>query len=139
MGVWRQCLRQPEGVDLPPRAANEGLHERTGAPTRCGQRGRATQSPQIEDRARVEHMFAVVKRLWGFTNVRYQGPWARTPTAASWRWGWRTCTCARSFGRIASPRGRKTAPEGATAAPSGGNVSLTILMPWSKKRYRGSA
>ncbi|KVZ40257.1 IS5 family transposase [Burkholderia ubonensis] len=24
-------------------------------------------------RARVEHMFAVVKRLWGFTNVRYRG------------------------------------------------------------------
>ena len=24
-------------------------------------------------RARVEHVFAVIKRLWGFTNVRYRG------------------------------------------------------------------
>lgn len=24
-------------------------------------------------RARVEHVFAVVKRLWGFTKVRYRG------------------------------------------------------------------
>ena len=35
------------------------------------ERGRNRNKSRI--RARVEHVFAVVKRLWGFTKVRYRG------------------------------------------------------------------
>ncbi|KJK26042.1 hypothetical protein UB46_01820 [Burkholderiaceae bacterium 16] len=35
------------------------------------QRGKNRNKSKI--RARVEHVFAVVKRLWGFTKVRYRG------------------------------------------------------------------
>lgn len=38
-------------------------------------------------RARVEHVFAVVKRLWGFARCA-TGAWSKTPCARSWRWGW---------------------------------------------------
>lgn len=34
---------------------------------------RAKNSNKSRIRARVEHVFAVVKRLWGFTKVRYPG------------------------------------------------------------------
>ena len=48
-------------------------------------------------RSRVEHVFAVVKRLWGFGKVRYRGL-ARTPRGRSWppRWptsSWRAGAC----------------------------------------------
>jgi len=39
-------------------------------------------------RARGEHAFHVVKRLWGFTKVRYRGP--RTPRGCSPPSHWRT-------------------------------------------------
>lgn len=35
------------------------------------ERGKNRNKSKI--RARVEHVFAVVKRLWGFTKVRYRG------------------------------------------------------------------
>jgi IS5 family transposase len=35
------------------------------------QRGKNRNKSKI--RARVEHVFAVIKRLWGFTKVRYRG------------------------------------------------------------------
>jgi IS5 family transposase len=34
---------------------------------------RAKNRNKSKIRARVEHVFAVVKRLWGFTEVRYRG------------------------------------------------------------------
>jgi len=34
---------------------------------------RAKNRNKSKIRARVEHVFAVVKRLWGFTKVRYRG------------------------------------------------------------------
>ena len=34
---------------------------------------RAKNRSKSKVRARVEHVFAVVKRLWGFTKVRYRG------------------------------------------------------------------
>jgi IS5 family transposase len=34
---------------------------------------RAKNRSKSKIRARVEHVFAVVKRLWGFTKVRYRG------------------------------------------------------------------
>ncbi len=34
---------------------------------------RAKNRNKSRVRARVEHVFAVVKRLWGFTKVRYRG------------------------------------------------------------------
>ena len=40
-------------------------------------------------RARVEHVFAVVKRLWRFSKVRYRGL-AKNATRSSWRWAWPT-------------------------------------------------
>ena len=40
-------------------------------------------------RSRVEHVFAVVKRLWGFGKVRYRGL-ARTPRGRSWPPRWPT-------------------------------------------------
>jgi IS5 family transposase len=35
---------------------------------------RAKNRKKSKIRARVEHVFAVLKRLWGFTKVRYRGP-----------------------------------------------------------------
>jgi transposase, IS5 family len=52
---------------------------------RAGDHGTVRRAGQIDEveraknrnksrvRARVEHVFAVVKRLWGFTKVRYRG------------------------------------------------------------------
>lgn len=65
-------------------------------------------------RARVEHVFAVVKRLWGGPRCA-TGAWPRTPRARSWCWVWPTSTwrasaswheCARSGrqGRMKTPR-----------------------------------
>ena len=34
---------------------------------------RAKNRNKSSIRARVEHVFAVIKRLWGFTKVRYRG------------------------------------------------------------------
>ena len=34
---------------------------------------KAKNRPKSRIRARVEHVFAVVKRLWGFDKVRYRG------------------------------------------------------------------
>ena len=58
-------------------------------------------------RARVEHVFAVVKRLWGFNKLRYRGL-ARTTRGRSWRWGrqtstWRGDHCMEK----SAPSGRK--------------------------------
>jgi len=39
-------------------------------------------------RARVEHVFAMVKRLWGFMKVRYRGL-AKNATRALVPWTWR--------------------------------------------------
>lgn len=38
-----------------------------------GQAQRRKNRNKSRVRARVEHVFAVVKRLWGFTKVRYRG------------------------------------------------------------------
>jgi IS5 family transposase len=42
-------------------------------------------------RARVEHVFAVIKRLWGFSKVRY-ADCTRTPPGRSRRLSWPTST-----------------------------------------------
>ena len=75
---------------------------------------RAKNRNKSKIRARVEHVFAVVKRLWGFAKVRYQGL-AKNATR-SWFWArptsiWRVSAswheCARSTcqGRVQSNHG----------------------------------
>jgi len=49
---------------------NERVRKIDGVPDE-GQRGRNRKKSQI--RARVEHVFAVIKRQWGFGKVRYRG------------------------------------------------------------------
>jgi transposase, IS5 family len=47
------------------------VHRRAGGEVDGAQRGKNRSKSKI--RARVEYVFAVVKRLWGFTKVRYRG------------------------------------------------------------------
>jgi IS5 family transposase len=57
-----------------PRAkdfTNERMRRRKDEPADEGKRAKNRNKSKI--RARVEHVFAVVKRLWGFTKVRYRG------------------------------------------------------------------
>jgi IS5 family transposase len=50
---------------------NERVRRRKDGPADEGKRAKNRNKSKI--RARVEHVFAVVKRLWGFTKVRYRG------------------------------------------------------------------
>jgi IS5 family transposase len=52
---------------------------------------RAKNRNKSRVRARVEHVFAVVKRLWGFTKVRYRGL-QKNATRAFTAWRWPTST-----------------------------------------------
>ncbi|WP_269765636.1 transposase [Burkholderia ubonensis] len=45
----------------------------TGRKTTDELREPSTEAASRSIRARVEHVFAVVKRLWGFAKVRYRG------------------------------------------------------------------
>ena len=53
------------------------MQDFTNQRTRCAgevdEVQRAKNRNKSRVRARVEHVFAVVKRLWGFTKVRYRG------------------------------------------------------------------
>jgi len=71
-------------------------------------------------RARVEHVFAVVKRLWGFAKGATAG-WPRTPRARSWCWAWPTSTwrvgaCWHECARSSTPQGRARGRNGCNVA-----------------------
>ena len=55
-----------------PRAKNF-TNERVRNAGQVNEVKRAKNHSRSEIRARVEHVFALVKRLWGFTKVRYRG------------------------------------------------------------------
>lgn len=72
--LWCQRLCQPEGTDSGQGAKGERFYERAHTPRGRSRRSQASKkSPKSKIRARVEHVFAVVKRLWGFSKVRYRG------------------------------------------------------------------
>ncbi len=72
--LWPQCLREPEEADRRQGPEGQGLHHSAGSQGRPVRRSRAPQEPQQVEGARPrEHVFAVVKRLWGFGKVRYRG------------------------------------------------------------------
>ena len=94
---------------------------------------RAKNRTKSQVRARVEHVFGVVKRLWGSTKCA-TAAWPRTPRARLWRWLWPTSSsredhcmdrCVHSARQAAngSRRGRKglgkwrNARQNRTAAP----------------------
>jgi len=53
--------------------AHDFTNERTRRGGEVDEAKRARNRNKSRIRARVEHVFAVVKRLWGFTKVRYRG------------------------------------------------------------------
>jgi IS5 family transposase len=59
--------KAPQAKDF----TNERVHRRKDEPVDEVKRVKNRNKSKI--RARVEHVFAVVKRLWGFTKVRYRG------------------------------------------------------------------
>lgn len=59
--------RSPQAKDF----TNERVRCRKDAPADEAKRTKNRNKSKI--RARVEHIFAVVKRLWGFAKVRYRG------------------------------------------------------------------
>lgn len=59
--------KAPQAKDF----TNERVRRRCDEPADEGKRAKNRNKSKI--RARVEHVFAVVKRLWGFTKVRYRG------------------------------------------------------------------
>jgi IS5 family transposase len=79
---------------------------------------RAKNRNKSKVRARVEHVFAVVKRLWGFTKVRYRGL-AKNATRSFVALSWPTSTwlegawreCVRSERRARRSTRHATCPE----------------------------
>ncbi|EJE50741.1 hypothetical protein PMI14_04603 [Acidovorax sp. CF316] len=72
--VCRQRLGQSEGVERieGPKAWDfTNLRVRRGGEIDEAQRSKKQNKSKV--RARVEHVFAVFKRLWGFAKVRYRG------------------------------------------------------------------
>lgn len=59
--------KSPQATDF----TNERVRRRKGEEVDEAKRAKNRNKSKI--RARVEHVFAVVKRLWGFTKVRYRG------------------------------------------------------------------
>jgi IS5 family transposase len=59
--------KAPQAKDF----TNQRVRNRKDGPVDEVERGKNRNKSKI--RARVEHVFAVVKRLWGFTKVRYRG------------------------------------------------------------------
>ena len=57
----------------PPRRAKDFTNQRVRRHGEVDEAQRAKNRSKSRVRARVEHVFAVVKRLWGFTKVRYRG------------------------------------------------------------------
>ena len=53
--------------------AKDFTNERVRKAGQVDEAKRAKNRSKSKIRARVEHVFAVVKRLWGFTKVRYRG------------------------------------------------------------------
>jgi IS5 family transposase len=65
--------------------ARDFTNQRTRRPGEADEVARAKNPNMSKIRVRVEHVFAVIKRLWGFTKVRYR-VWRRTPIAPSSHW-----------------------------------------------------
>ena len=74
-GGFMRIACQPESADSQQGAEGEGLlNQRTRKARGVGDEiQRAKNRNKSSIRARVEHIFAVIKRLWGFTKVRYRG------------------------------------------------------------------
>lgn len=72
--IWGLSLRQSEGVDcVQGPETKDFTNQRTRYNGMVDQAQRAKNRNKSKIRARVEHVFGVVKRLWGFTKVRYRG------------------------------------------------------------------
>ena len=91
----RLCLRVSAGLDRIEGTERAGPDEPTGAQRQRDRRTRAHGQPaKSRVRARIEHVFGVVKRLWGFGKVRYRGL-AKNATRAFVALGWVNIYLAR--------------------------------------------
>ena len=74
-GVWGDCAYAAQAACM--RAKAPRAHSFANRPVRKGSAmedlQRLVNRAKSRVRARVEHVFAVVKRLWGFNKVRYRG------------------------------------------------------------------
>jgi transposase, IS5 family len=68
-GYWRQADRE----SFRQRGVRYRVNRRGHSTAPLTERWRAINRARSRTRARVEHPFLVVKRLWGFTKVRYRG------------------------------------------------------------------
>jgi IS5 family transposase len=68
-GYWRQADREA----FRQRGVRYRVNRRGHSTAPLSERWRAINRVRSRTRARVEHPFLVVKRLWGFTKVRYRG------------------------------------------------------------------
>jgi IS5 family transposase len=73
--IWGDCAYAGQNALLQAKAA--GVLDLTNKPVRKGsvteELERMVNRAKSRVRARVEHVFGVVKRLWGFNKVRYRG------------------------------------------------------------------
>ena len=63
---------KPRPIQKAPQA-KDFTNQRVRPNGQVDERERAKNRNKSKVRARVEHVFAVVKRLWGFAKVRYRG------------------------------------------------------------------
>ena len=68
-GYWKEADRQA----FRSRGVRYRINRRGHAAAPLAEKWRAINRARSRTRARVEHPFLVVKRLWGFTKVRYRG------------------------------------------------------------------
>ncbi len=69
--VWGDQAYRGQTALIPEGA---GFYQSALQTSRCGRSGRKGAQPhQIQDRAKVERCFGVIKRVFGFTKVRYRG------------------------------------------------------------------
>ena len=66
-GSWKELIAKKDPL------ASDFTNQRTRHNGQVDEIERAKNLNKSKVRARVEHVFAVVKRLWGFTKVRYRG------------------------------------------------------------------
>jgi len=67
------CASQKELIEARAPQARDFTNQRVRNDDESGEVERSKNRNKAKVRARVEHVFAVVKRLWGFSKVRYRG------------------------------------------------------------------
>jgi transposase, IS5 family len=72
--MGRRRLSGPDGFDSPGRAARAGYDcRRTKFKNRIDEEAKRKNTTKSKVRAKVEHVFRILKRVFGFDKVRYRG------------------------------------------------------------------